>query len=379
MFTLQPVNSFEKFLCNKAFNSETPICGTFELLPICNMDCKMCYIRMSPNEMHQQGTPLSVNDWLRIGKEAATSGCMFLLLTGGEPLLYPDFLKLYEGLRYLGIIIALNTNGTLIDKQIAETFKYNQPRRVNISLYGASDNTYKELCGNPKGFTQVMNGIHLLLDAGVQVKINFTPTPQNYHDLEKVIEITENLNIPISTPTYMFPPERKPGEISSHSINRLTPQQAAQEQLKVIRIGHPYLADYINYIKETLEDIKETEEEEVAPPGGLLCTAGISSFWVNWKGEISPCGMLQKPARSLKEHSFKEGWEAIKTETKQIFTSKKCFNCRFRKICKACGAASFAENHDFSLPATYHCELNKAYEELLKEELKKLEQKQTNK
>lgn len=91
MFTLQPVNSFEKFLCNKAFSSGTPICGTFELLPICNMDCKMCYIRMSPNEMYRQGTLLSVNDWLRIGKEAAANGCMFLLLTGGEPLLYPDF------------------------------------------------------------------------------------------------------------------------------------------------------------------------------------------------------------------------------------------------------------------------------------------------
>lgn len=379
MFTLQPVNSFEKFLCDKAFNSGTPICGTFELLPICNMDCKMCYIRMSPNEMYQQGTPLSVDNWLRIGKEAADNGCMFLLLTGGEPLLYPDFLKLYEGLRHLGIIITLNTNGTLIDKQITETFKHNQPRRVNISLYGASDNTYKALCGNPKGFTQVMNGIHLLLDVGTQVKINFTPTPQNYHDLEKVIEITENLNIPISTPTYMFPPERKPRRISSDSINRLSPQQAAKEQLKVIRMAHPHVSDYIHYIKDTLENIKETEEEEVAPPGGLLCTAGVSSFWINWKGDISPCGIIQKPARSLQEYSFGEAWEAIKTETKQIFTSKKCFNCRFRKICKACGAASFAENHDFSLPATYHCELNEAYEELLKEELKKLEQKNTNK
>lgn len=144
-------------------------------------------------------------------------------------------------------------------------------------------------------------------------------------------------------------------------------------------MGHPHLSDYINYIKETLDDIKETEEEEVLPPGGLLCAAGVSSFWVNWKGEISPCGMLQKSTRSLKEYAFKEAWEAIKTETKQILTSKKCFNCRFRKICKACGAASFAENHDFSLPATYHCELNEAYEELLKKELKKLEQEKINK
>lgn len=380
MFTIYPSNGFEKYLCDKSFRMSTPLSGTFELLPICNMDCKMCYIRMSPKEMHQQGTPLSVDDWLRIGKEAADSGCMFLLLTGGEPLLYPDFLKLYEGLRHLGIIITLNTNGTLINKQIAETFKHNQPRRVNISLYGASDNTYKALCGNPKGFTQVMNGIHLLLDVGVQVKINFTPTPQNYHDLEGVVEITDNLNIPISTPTYMFPPERKPGGMSKHKLNRLTSQQAAYEQLKIIRMAHPHQSDYIHYIKETLDDIKETEEEEVAPPGGLLCTAGVSSFWVNWKGEISPCGMLQKPTRNLKEYSFGEAWEAIKTETKQIFTSKKCFNCRFRKICKACGAASFAEHRNFSLPATYHCELNETFEELLKEELKKLEQqKSTNK
>lgn len=375
MLTIEPDSGIEKYLCDKAFEKQSPINGTFELTPTCNMSCSMCYIRMSSTEISDKGL-LSVNDWIRIGKEAVANGCVFLLLTGGEPLLYPSFSNLYMQLRDLGLIVTINTNGTLIDNSLIKVLKGNQPRRINISLYGSSNETYAKLCHNPQGFTQTMKGIHLLLENGIQVKANLTLTPQNIQDLDSMIDITEKLGIPITIANYTFPPVRKEN-VKVEELVRLNPQQAAYVQFYTFYKEYYNLPNFKENIENKLNGISICQyaaREEVTPPGGLLCTAGVSSFWVNWRGEISPCGMLQKPIRSLKEYSFKEGWEAIKTETKQIFTSKKCFNCRFRKICKACGAASFAENHDFSLPAAYHCELNEAYEKLLKEELNKLEQ-----
>lgn len=376
MLTIEPDNGLEKYLCDKAFEKQTPINGTFELTPICNMNCNMCYIRMSSSEISDRGL-LSANDWIRIGKEAVDNGCVFLLLTGGEPLLYPSFSNLYMQLRDLGLIITINTNGTLIDNSFIKVLKENRPRRLNISLYGSSNETYANLCHNPQGFTQTIKGIRMLLENGIQVKANLTLTPQNIQDLDSMINITEKLGIPLSIANYTFPPIRKEN-LKIKEYIRLTPQQAANVQFYTFYKEYHNFPNFREIIEKRLNDInlcQHAVREEILPPGGLLCTAGVSSFWVNWKGEISPCGMLQKPTRSLKEYSFEEAWEAIKTEAKQIFTSKKCFNCRFRKICKACGAASFAENHDFSLPATYHCELNEAYEELLKEELKKLEKK----
>ena len=68
MLTLQPDNGFEKYLCDKAFAEATPISGTFELLPICNMDCRMCYVRLSKEQMNRMGSPLELSEWIRIGK-----------------------------------------------------------------------------------------------------------------------------------------------------------------------------------------------------------------------------------------------------------------------------------------------------------------------
>ena len=68
-------------------------------------------------------------------------GVVFLLITGGEPLLRDDFPQIYTELSKLGFIISINTNGYLITDKILELFKKNPPTRVNISLYGANDNT----------------------------------------------------------------------------------------------------------------------------------------------------------------------------------------------------------------------------------------------
>ncbi|MGN0479535.1 MAG: radical SAM protein, partial [Hominenteromicrobium sp.] len=146
----------EQVLRAKADQNHIPLGGSLELLPLCNMDCKMCYVRKTKAEMDAEGRLLTCDEWLKIADEAVQEGLLFLLLTGGEPLLYPEFPRLYAALAQKGIILSVNTNGTLIDEAYAELFSQYGCRRLNITLYGKDDATYAELCRNPKGFTQVM-------------------------------------------------------------------------------------------------------------------------------------------------------------------------------------------------------------------------------
>lgn len=370
MLTMHPQDGFEKYLLDRAFIDGTPISGTFELIPTCNMDCKMCYIRISPEEMRRQSSPLTADEWLEIGRQVSNLGTMFLLLTGGEPLLYPEFDKVYEGLRQMGIIVTINTNGTLITKDVVTILQKNVPRRINISLYGASDEVYKELCGNPKGFTQVMQGVCLLKEAGIPVKFNYTLTPWNEAELDRIMEISDELQIPISTPTYMFPPARK---IVPHGQGkyRMSPEEAARKQVEIIYKNFHQQDDYKDQILEKLEEIKERPNQEpIDPPGGCLCSAGVSSFWINWKGNLTPCGMMEEPCYSLRIGSFKDGWHQIQEKARQIMTSSKCFQCRYRSICQTCAASAYAETGDFGKEVPYHCEFCNTYEKILWEQIK---------
>lgn len=198
----------EKQLYTKAAQNKIPISGTFELLPVCNLDCKMCYVKKSMSEVNQLGGLKSADEWIALGRRAVDSGMLFLLLTGGEPFLFPDFEKLYLSLHQMGLSIDINSNGTLItEEQIAYLSKY-RPRHVKISLYGSSRESYEALCGDGKAFDKVIDTFDRLKKAGVIVYSSITVTPHNHSELKEMMDICESYRIPVKATAYMFPPHR---------------------------------------------------------------------------------------------------------------------------------------------------------------------------
>lgn len=117
---MDDASTFEHSLLQKARQKHIPVTGALELLPLCNMNCDMCYVRLSRSEMERQGRLRTVEEWVRLAEQMQKAGTVFLLLTGGEPLLFPDFKTLYRRLRNLGMILTINTNGTLLDEAWAD-------------------------------------------------------------------------------------------------------------------------------------------------------------------------------------------------------------------------------------------------------------------
>ena len=68
-----------KYLYQKAAHNKVPLSGTFELTPRCNMNCRMCYIRMSEAEMRARGREYTAEEWIEMGKACAKEGMLFLL------------------------------------------------------------------------------------------------------------------------------------------------------------------------------------------------------------------------------------------------------------------------------------------------------------
>lgn len=85
---------------------------------------------------------------------------------GGGPLLVPGFKELYLALKAEGMVLTLNTNGTLLDEPWADFFARHKPRRVNITLYGADDAAYETLCRCPGGFEKAPAAVRLLRARG---------------------------------------------------------------------------------------------------------------------------------------------------------------------------------------------------------------------
>lgn len=351
--------TFERFLFQQASRNLSPLYGVLELLPLCTLNCDMCYVRLSKKEMESLGTLKTADQWISLAEKMKEAGTLFLLLTGGEPLLFPDFKKLYVTLQQMGMILTINTNGTLIDEQWAEFFHQNKPRRINITLYGSSNETYDRLCHQSDGFDRTLQGIRLLRKYDIDVKINGSLVKKNMDDWMDIIQLGREIGAPVRIDTYMYPAVRErltPFDLQA----RLDPDTAAQMRVKILReeMGDETFAQYV---QKTLYLADHTPRGEKLP-GHLTCSAGQCSFVINWQGEMRSCIVLDQPSIPVfdKETDFKRAWQEIVWKTSAIETSSACAQCTLRSVCSACAASAMAECGSCDAVPDYLCQYTKA-------------------
>ena len=360
-------NAFLTAMYAHAQQNKIPFAGSFELTPMCNMDCKMCYVRKTPAQVEQGGGLLPVEGWLDIARQAKETGTFVLIITGGEPLTYPGFKPLYEKLQRMGFLISLNTNGTLLDDEFIEWLSARQPDKINITLYSASDETYKALCGKSDGFTVVSENIKKLLRNGFNVYLNCVATKYNAHDIPAMHAFAKSLGLTLHLSTYMFPPVRK-NEKNCGNPARLSAPDAAGISVdyeKLMHEGENFAERAMGLLEYDPCDIPESERRGEPLP----CRAGKCSYWISWQGKMTPCGLMNTPSEDLKETDFLTAWEKIKTETAKFTLPKECTGCRYRKLCYICGAAAIAETGKSDTVPEYVCALAKNTADILKNNL----------
>lgn len=349
------------FLEAKAIQMNIPLSGTFELSPICNFDCKMCYVRKTPKQVRESlRKPLTLNDWRAIAKDAQNKGTLNLLLTGGEPLLWPDFWTLYEELVDMGFLVSINTNGSLIDEAAIARFRTRPPQKINITLYGANDATYRRLCGAEGVFEKVDTAIRKLLENRIAVRINCSLTPENADDLDWIVEYAKERGAQLQVATYMFPPVRRdPSRVGENE--RFSPEECAQYMLRFFeRYRDPQAyRDYLRRIVDGYAEPPILEDGCVDPlDGKIRCRAGRSSFWITWDGWMTPCGMMPEPKVDVLEHSFADAWQRTAEHAKAMRLSGLCGSCPNHDLCHPCAAIAYAETGSVSEIPTYICKVS---------------------
>lgn len=352
MDQMKGYGTVERVIMFGAAEKMVPMSGSMELLPLCNMNCDMCYVRLTRAQMESQGRLRSGAEWLKLGREMADAGTLFLLLTGGEPLMHPDFQEIFLGLKKMGMILTVNTNGTLIDEAWAGFFTKNKPRRINITLYGGSNETYEKLCHFPGGFDRVINAVKLLRQGGVDVHLGCSATPANAANIPGLYDIAAELGVPMETDCYMLPAVRE-RSVPFCEQNRLLPEAAAAVRIMTRRLemGEERFRQYRQQMLAKIDGFIPGEEM----PCKGTCLAGKCSFSVNWQGQLRPCVITTEPAANVFDRGFAECWQQISKEFGTISFCAKCSNCALRPLCSPCAVASKIETGDYMGKPEYLC------------------------
>lgn len=349
-------------LWTKAGKKGIPLTVAFELLPVCNLSCKMCYVRKSMAEVQKAGGLISGDRWLEIAKEAADCGLLFPLITGGEPFLHPDFRKIMSGMLDMGMQISINSNGTMIDRETAEWLSTHRPIRINITLYGGSPATYERLCGSADAFDRVKDAVKWLKMYEIPIKFNTSITPDNVADLEEIIAYAKSQECPLQVADYMFPPVRRNADMVGKN-ERLTPDEAGRVRVRADQLihGDNFIRAQARFFGRFVP-LEQAYDRLTLPDEGIAisCRAGRCSAWIDWQGNLYNCGMSATVKTPLRGRKFAEVWQETVEHTKAFRFSPECLRCANYPLCSPCVAMVSSECGDYGGRPEYICKMNEA-------------------
>ena len=327
-----------KHIETKSKENGTPTSAIFELTPLCNFNCNMCYIHLSPEQANKQGVLLSTEQWLHLATEAKRLGVLGAEVTGGEAVTRQDFSVLYEELIRMGYLLTLRSNGYMLQGDVLKLLKKYKPRCVSITIYGASDETYQKICGISDGFSVVTRNILELREAGVNIKVSTTVTKENISDKEKLIEWAQRNDFTI----YFFGGLIRPIRLAQRSIDHLK-------------------ADYIfhNDINMPLPSRRILNKEAYLPPFSM-CREYGTKFCITWDGRMTLCNCFPSVWSNVLTQSVGDAFKDLYLQLEKIQRPPECLDCQVIDYCVACPAQLLSETGSYEKTCEDVCRRAKA-------------------
>lgn len=293
----------------------------FELTPRCNLNCVHCYLHD-----HHAGEELPFQRVRQIIDLLYEKQVLFLTFTGGEIFARKDFLDIYLYAKKKGFIIELYTNGVLIDDEALRVLEKYPPLLVDISLYGACEQTYRRVTGAAGAFQRVMDNIRRLRQADIRVSLKAPVLDLYYEELPQMQAIAEQFGLPFRTAFEIFP--TIDNDKSSQQY-RVSLQDALRHEFSRFSARPPVRDDgaggqYVDLV-------------EAAPL--FRCKLGRASCVIDFQGRMCPCMSFRHAGRELTEENFDEIWKSFRQyPAMHASPSYRCLRCEAWDYCDICPA-----------------------------------------
>jgi MoaA/NifB/PqqE/SkfB family radical SAM enzyme len=313
--------------------------ATFELTAFCTLSCPMCFVRIDKKQAEAMGGRLrSAEEWIDMAKQFRDQGGLFLLLTGGEPMMRPDFPEIYEELSKMGLFITLFTNATTVDDRMLSVLKKRPPAMVGMTLYGSSEETYRKFGGSENSFQKVLDGFDRLLTIpNLPIEVKFNACSENYRDFKGVYELAARRKKLISLDFGECAPVR--GACSRARELRLTGEQHKEVREILRDISGPMKEAYQELYKTRVpedNEVRSGEKPESAGERHLTCRGGKISVYITGDGKMVPCDMAAFPYAFPFEQGFRAAADDIRKQVSSLLLPERCLNCANRETICTC-------------------------------------------
>ena len=299
----------------------------------CNLKCQHCYINAKTEEDNDE---MNTVEGKALIDQIADLGKSILVLSGGEPLLRKDIFELARYAVQKGLVVALGTNGTLLDNQAAKSFHEVGLRRVAISIDSSTPQVHDELRGVEGSWSKAIDGVNASLRNGLDVQFNVTMTRQNLDDFEGILSMAERMGVKNVHLFFLVPTGRGKNvrDISPLDYEALLRKALAYPSNK-LQVKPTCAPQFMRIAKEMKIDMRRW---------GRGCIAGISYCRVMPDGSVTPCPYVPVKVGNVRDMALKEIWNSSEVLNALRDFSKlkgKCGFCSYRDVCGGCRARAY--------------------------------------
>jgi MoaA/NifB/PqqE/SkfB family radical SAM enzyme len=327
-----------------------PLRGSLDLTYRCNNDCRHCWLRI-PADSPEKERELAFEEICRIADEARLMGCRRWTISGGEPMIRPDFEDIFDYLTARSAGYTLITNGTLITPAIARLMKKRGAKL--IALYGATADIHDHITRTPGSFLALERGLALLREAGTGFTVQIVPMKGNFHQYRDMIRLAESWSPSwrVGAAWLYLSASRDEEKNREIAAQRLDPAQVLElDPLCVPAIG----------------DLESARPPGADRDGDLYagCIEARRDFHLDPYAGLSFCCFAKDPAHrcDLRTMSFDKAWnEALPSMADKVKAGReyheRCSACDLRSDCRWCPVYAYLEHGDHSAHVEYLCRL----------------------
>jgi MoaA/NifB/PqqE/SkfB family radical SAM enzyme len=288
-------------------------------------------------------------------------GCQAWKISGGEPMLRPDFPEIFDYITHKAIHYSLNTNGTRITTEIARLMT--RKGRKMVALYGATAEVHDQVTRNPGSFEGMLRGLAYLREAGAHFEIQIVPMRANFHQYDQMLALAQELSphVRIGSSWLFLSASGSKACNAAIQNQRLAP-------IDVINIDPPYPFEAFSAQKSTdgQDTLNTTCLTENTADDRLFagCIEKRRDFHIDPYGHMSFCYYVkdQRLRYDLKRGSFQEGWDEFIPSLADIVHGgqeyvENCGACNQRSDCNWCAVYAYLEHGRYSAKIDYLCDI----------------------
>ena len=329
-----------------------------EITARCNNNCRHCYINLPARDRDAMKRELSLGEIDKIADEAVQLGALWCLITGGEPLLREDFGDIYLSLKRKGLLVSIFTNATLVTEEHISLLRKYPPRVVEVSVYGATRDTYERVTRRRGSYLAFIRGLNLLSESGVYVRLKAMALRSNANELPDIARFCRQRTMDY----FRFDPVlhlRLDGNLARNE--EIRSERLSPEEIVELERGDP---DRFRTLKKECDELIDPRFSQIKCNHLFNCGAGRWSFTLSYDGMFHLCSSLCHPScvYDLRKGSLTDAWNNFVPKVLDMESDRKeflerCHVCPLTNLCLWCPAHAYLEKGELDAHVEYFCKV----------------------